>query len=110
MYLGGYRLNSLRISVCEQLDDLHCIPKEAVIKVKGVDTTMTYAYNKLEHLKKVLDAHFRRELEIILEILEADLSAEEYNELIDFMEKNRKPKAIDEVIRLSKGEIWKKNG
>ena len=70
---------------------------------------MMYAYNKVEHLKKILDDHFRRELEIILEILEADLSAEEYNELIDFMENNKKPKAIDEVIRLAKEEIWRKN-
>lgn len=69
-----------------------------------------YAYNKVEHFKKILDDHFTRELQIILEILEADLSAEEYNELIDFMEKNKKPKAIDEVVRLVKEKIWKKNG
>lgn len=31
MYLGGYRLGSVSISICEQLDELHYIVKEEVI-------------------------------------------------------------------------------
>lgn len=31
VYLGGSRVGSISISVCEQLDDLHCIVKEEIV-------------------------------------------------------------------------------
>lgn len=31
VYVAGARVGAIQISVCEQLDDLHCIPKEEVM-------------------------------------------------------------------------------
>lgn len=31
IYLGGYRVGSFRLSICEQLDDLHCVSRDEVL-------------------------------------------------------------------------------